>query len=86
MATKTLRAARLAAGLSQMALAAAAGVSQTYISDLERGTQSNPTIAVVRRLERALRCALRFPTAARLSPSVRALPIPSTPESHGRAR
>lgn len=62
MATKTLKAARVAAGLSQMALADAAGVSQTYISDLERGTQHNPTIAVVRRLERALGCTLRFPS------------------------
>jgi transcriptional regulator with XRE-family HTH domain len=57
---KTLREARTAAGLSQMALATKAGVSQTYISDLETESLGNPTIAVLRRLERALRCRLRF--------------------------
>ena len=57
---KTLREARTAAGLSQSALAARADISQTYISDLETEAVGNPTIAVVRRLERALRCRLRF--------------------------
>lgn len=57
---KTLREARTAAGLSQSALAVRAHISQTYISDLETEAVGNPTIAVVRRLERALRCRLRF--------------------------
>lgn len=57
---KTLREARVAAGWSQSALAVRAHVSQTYISDLETGAVGNPTIAVVGRLERALRCRLRF--------------------------
>lgn len=57
---KTLREARTAAGLSQSALAVRADISQTYISDLETEAVGNPTIAVVRRLERALRCRLRF--------------------------
>lgn len=57
---KRLRDARRDAGLSQTALAARSGVSQTYISDLETGTLANPTIAVLRRLETALRCTLRF--------------------------
>lgn len=50
----------MAAGLSQSALAVRADISQTYISDLETEAVGNPTIAVVRRLERALRCRLRF--------------------------
>ena len=60
MTVKTLKDARRAAGLSQTALAEKAGVSQTYISDLETGALGNPTIAVLRKLERALRCSLRF--------------------------
>lgn len=62
---KTLTDARTAAKLSQTALAARAGVSQTYISELESGIRSNPTLAVVAKLERALRCKLRFPIEAR---------------------
>jgi transcriptional regulator with XRE-family HTH domain len=57
---KTLRAARATAGLTQTALATKSGVSQTYISDLETGALGNPTISVLRRLERALGCTLRF--------------------------
>jgi transcriptional regulator with XRE-family HTH domain len=48
-----------------MELAAKSGVSQTYISDLETGKQSNPTIRVLRRLEKALGCVLRFPVQRR---------------------
>lgn len=62
--TRTLLEARKARGLSQTELALKSGVSQTYISDLEIGSQHNPTIAVVRRLEKALRCTLRFPAPA----------------------
>ena len=56
--------ARTAAKLSQNALAARAGVSQTYISELESGVRANPTVAIVAKLERALRCKLRFPVLA----------------------
>lgn len=57
---KTLRDARRAAGWTQMELSVKSGVSQTYISDLETETLTNPTIDVLRRLEKALRCRLRF--------------------------
>lgn len=56
----TLLEARRAAGLTQSALADKSGVSQTYISDLENGSQPNPTIAIVRRLEQALGRRLVF--------------------------
>ncbi len=58
--TKTLRSARRAAGLTQTQLAERSGVSQTYISDLEASTDPNPTVSVVRRLQKALRCVLDF--------------------------
>lgn len=56
----TLLEARRAVGLTQAALADKSGVSQTYISDLEKGSQRNPTIAIVRRLEQALGRRLAF--------------------------
>lgn len=67
MATKrerTLLDARKGAGLTQQELAAKAGVSQQAISDIETGTNTNPSISTVRRLEAALRCALKFSIAA----------------------
>ena len=60
---KTIKQARRAAGLTQVRLAALARVSQTYISDLEVGRQSNPSFAIARRLEKALNCELKFDTA-----------------------
>jgi transcriptional regulator with XRE-family HTH domain len=50
-----LRQYRLAAGLSQEALAHAADVHPTYISLLERGV-NQPTLAVVEALADALGC------------------------------
>jgi transcriptional regulator with XRE-family HTH domain len=49
-----LRSARLAHGLTQVALAKRAGVTQTYISQLERGARANPAAAVGARLAAAL--------------------------------
>jgi len=48
-----LRELRTARGLSQEALAAAAGIDRTYPSLLERGVRA-PTLVVVDRLARAL--------------------------------
>jgi transcriptional regulator with XRE-family HTH domain len=50
---RLIRRRRGAAGLSQEALAAKAGLHRTYIGLLERGLR-NPTIDVVCRLARAL--------------------------------
>ena len=47
-----LRAARLAAGLSQEALAARARVDRSYISQMERDLKS-PTVAMLLRICRA---------------------------------
>lgn len=45
---------RAACGLSQLALAQRARVAQGYVSGLEAGTKRNPSVAVVRKLARAL--------------------------------
>lgn len=48
-----IKAARLQAGLSQEALALAAEVDRTYVSQLERGV-ANPSLLILVRLARAL--------------------------------
>lgn len=60
MATKTLKQRRQELGLTQTELAERSGVAQTYISDLETGARGNPTVAILRKLEKALRCQLVF--------------------------
>ena len=40
--------------LTQVALAHKVGVSQTYIAKLESGDKANPTIALLKRLAKAL--------------------------------
>lgn len=62
-----LRAARQVAGLSQEALAFAAEVDRTYVSQLERGV-ANPSILILCRLAAALDMELQLslaPTKAR---------------------
>lgn len=61
---RNVRARRLEAGLSQEALAFAAGMKRSYLSDLERGTR-NPTVRAVGRLADALGVPVRqlFPDA-----------------------
>ncbi len=54
MATMTLRAARRAADITQMQLAAKSGIGQPAISALERGDRCNPKLDTVRKLEAAL--------------------------------
>ncbi len=49
-----IRTLRAKTGLSQEALAAAAGIHRTYMSALERGVY-NPTFTTLRKLARALR-------------------------------
>jgi transcriptional regulator with XRE-family HTH domain len=75
-----LRAFRLAAGLSQEALAAAAGVSRRAVSDLERGPRRAPYPDTLRRLAAALRLddADRARLAAALPDRGRA-PAPAPP-------
>lgn len=53
---KTLKQAREDKGWSQNELSIRSGVSQTYISDLEAGRMTNPTINVVSKLCAALKC------------------------------
>ena len=48
-----LRLARVALGMSQEDLAAAAGIDRTYVSGIERGVR-NPTITVLARFAYAL--------------------------------
>jgi len=52
-----LRAAREACGLSQVALASAAHISQGYLSQLERD-EREPTLSIAARLARALGISL----------------------------
>jgi transcriptional regulator with XRE-family HTH domain len=54
---KLIKRRREAAGLTQEALADAAGIHRTYISLLERG-QRAPTIEVVRLLAKALKTTM----------------------------
>lgn len=53
-----IRAAREALGLSQDAIAVQVGISQEYLSQLERGEKSNATIKVLCRLARVLKLDL----------------------------
>jgi transcriptional regulator with XRE-family HTH domain len=53
---------RTARGLSQVALAARARVTQGFVSKLEAGVKRNPSVAVVTRLAKAL----KVPVAALL--------------------
>lgn len=52
-----IRSRRMAAGLSQEALAEKAGVHPTYLSMVERGIR-NPTLDVASRLAKALKIPL----------------------------
>ncbi|WP_323001593.1 helix-turn-helix transcriptional regulator [Denitromonas sp.] len=52
-----LRHARNASGLSQEALALAANVDRTYVSQLERGV-ANPSLLILGRIARALNAEL----------------------------
>jgi XRE family transcriptional regulator of biofilm formation len=51
---QTVRRARRRRGLSQATLAVLARISQAYLSRLEAGIQRNPSIAVLKRLAKAL--------------------------------
>ena len=44
--------------MTQVQLALRARVSQAYITHLERGRKANPSLAVLLRLARVLRCSL----------------------------
>ncbi len=88
-----LRRDRIAAGLSQEALAARAGVSARGVSDLERGLRRQPHLETVRLLADALhlapddraallaaaRAAEPEPTVAPTVVTLAPLPIPPTP-------
>jgi transcriptional regulator with XRE-family HTH domain len=49
---------RLQRGLSQRALAQRIKVSQAFIGQLETEADSNPTLATLRRLAKALKCKI----------------------------
>ena len=51
-----LKALRMKRGMSQEVLAKTVKVTQPYLAMLERGTFTNPTLDVLRRLAKALRC------------------------------
>lgn len=56
---KDIRALRLNAGLSQEALALAAEVDRTYVSQLERGT-ANPSLQILYRISNVLGTELQI--------------------------
>ena len=45
-------------GLTQIELAKRAKITQPYIVNLERGDKLNPSLAVLRRLAKALKCSI----------------------------
>ena len=49
-----LRELRERKDMSQLQLAKRAGVTQSYISDLEAGTKKNPSVAILKKLAKAL--------------------------------
>ncbi len=49
-----IRTTRIAHGMSQRALAERAGVSRSYLCDIERGRGAQPTVATLDKLARAL--------------------------------
>lgn len=51
---KMIKTLRRAKGLSQGALAARVGVTAAYITMLERGTKTNPSLPTLRKLAKAL--------------------------------
>lgn len=53
-----IKAARLQIGVSQEALALAAEVDRTYVSQLERGV-ANPSLLILYRIAEALGCQLQ---------------------------
>jgi transcriptional regulator with XRE-family HTH domain len=52
---RVLKAARVEKGYSQVDLARRAKVTNVYLSQLENGRKKNPSLAVLRRLAKALR-------------------------------
>ena len=53
-----LKALRTARGLTQVQLAKKMKMNQTYIAQLESGTENNPTLDTLKRLAKALRCTV----------------------------
>jgi len=53
-----LKRLRIANGLTQVTLAKRARVTQGYIAQLESGLQKDPSLAVVRRLAKALKISV----------------------------
>ncbi len=51
---RTIRRRRMARGLTQEELAKRAGIGRPYLTLLERGYRTNPTVPVRKRLARAL--------------------------------
>jgi len=74
LVARNIRRLRVAAGVSQDALAVDAGIDRTYVSRLERGLE-NPTVAVLERLARAVNAPIveLFATPARNEPPPRPL-------------
>lgn len=58
-----IKAARLRTGLTQEALALAAEVDRTYVSQLERGV-ANPSLLILHRLSKALEVEIRINLSA----------------------
>src|SRR5690349_17280132 len=74
--------------LTQMALAAKAGIAQSYLSDLERGIEENPSREVSRAIAIALQVSAKELAGAAWADEMLAsepLPLASVPEPLARA-
>lgn len=58
MIGRDLRKIRLQKGMSLTELATLSGVSKSYISSIERGLKSNPSILILEKLSKALNIPL----------------------------
>ncbi|ADQ41603.1 helix-turn-helix domain protein [Caldicellulosiruptor acetigenus I77R1B] len=56
---RKIRELRKSKGLSQREFAKLAGLSQSYISELENGIKTNPSLSVIKKISKALKVDIK---------------------------